>query len=56
MLSNEKYFEIFSRKRLKKVFMTQSYGAGERKLTSFFVLDLNLNNFSKKEKEAIMLV
>ena len=53
-LSKERFFEIFSRKRLKKVFMTESYGAGYKKLTSFFVLDLDLKNFTENEKNQIM--
>jgi hypothetical protein len=56
MLTKLKFFEIFSRKRLKKVFMTESYGAGYKKLTAFFVLDLNLTNYSKEEECAIMMI
>jgi len=55
MLSKSKYFEIFSRKRLKKVIMTESYGAGRKKLSFFFTLNLNLANCSEEEKRAIML-
>lgn len=56
MLTKSKYFEIFSRKRLKKVFMTESYGAGYKKLSTFFTLNLNLENCSKEEKIAILQI
>lgn len=55
-LSDSVYNEIFNRKRLKKIFMTESYGAGYQKLTSFFLLDLNFDNYEKTEKSSIMLV
>jgi len=53
-LNKNQFFEIFSRKRLKKIFMTESYGAGYKKLTSFFILDLNLENFSESTKATVM--
>jgi hypothetical protein len=56
MLSKSRYFEIFSRKRLKKVLMTESYGAGRKKLSFFFTLNLNLENYPEEEKKAIMLI
>jgi hypothetical protein len=48
-----RFMSIFSRKRLKRVIMTESYGAGFKKLTSYFFLNLNLNEFSMSEKEKI---
>jgi hypothetical protein len=36
--------------------MTESYGAGKKKLTYFFTLDLNLDNCSAEEKDAIMQI
>ena len=36
--------------------MTESYGAGKKKLTYFFTLNLNLEDCSEEEKEAIMLI
>lgn len=56
MLSRSKYFQIFSRNRLKKVFMTESYGAGRKKLFFFFTLNLKLDDCSEDEKKAIMLI
>lgn len=56
MLTKLKFFEIFSRKRLKKVLMTESYGAGYKKLTSFFILNLELENYPKEEETAIMSI
>lgn len=56
MLSKSQYFQIFSRKRLKKVLMTESYGAGRKKLSFFFTLNLNFENYSEEEKKAVMLI
>lgn len=56
VLTKAKFFEIFTRKRLKKVFMTESYGAGKERLKSFFFLDLDLEKFSDNEKETITLI
>lgn len=53
-LSDLRFISIFSRKRLKKVMMTESYGAGFKKLSSYFFLDLNLNKFSEEEKIFIL--
>ncbi len=51
---NSKFISIFSRKKLKKIIMTESYGAGFKKLSSYFFLDLNLNEFSIEEKNFIL--
>lgn len=51
---DSRFTSIFSRKRLKKVMMTESYGAGFKKLSSYFFLDLNLNKFSEIEKIFIL--
>lgn len=56
LLDEKAYSDIFSRSRLKKIFMTESYGAGYQKLTSFFILDLNFDNYEQVEKDAIMFV
>lgn len=56
MLSESRYFEIFSRKRLKKVLMTESYGAGKQKLSFFFKLDLGLESMPELEKNAILAI
>lgn len=56
MLSEEKYFQVFSRKRLKRVLMTESYGAGYKKLTFFFKVNLNLKNRPKEEENAILAI
>lgn len=56
MLTREKYFQVFSRKRLKKVLMTETYGAGYKKLSFFFTLDLNLKDREKSEELAILAV
>ena len=53
LLDESKFFFIFSRKRLKKVIMTESYGAGFKKLSSYFYLDLDLNEFSLTEQKEI---
>lgn len=34
--------------------MTESYGAGYKKLTSFFIVDLNLDNFNETERTEVM--
>ena len=36
--------------------MTESYGAGKKKLTYFFTLNLNLEDCSIEEKKAVMLI
>jgi hypothetical protein len=36
--------------------MTESYGAGFKKLSSYFFLDLNLNEFSAEEKDFILKI
>jgi hypothetical protein len=51
--NDSKYISLFSRERLKKVIMTESYGAGFKKLSSYFFLNLNLDNFSMDEKVEI---
>lgn len=53
LLDESKFFFIFSRKRIKKVIMTESYGAGFKKLSSYFYLDLDLNEFSLSEQNEI---
>lgn len=53
LYDNPKYVAIFSRKRLKKVIMTESYGAGFKKLSSYFFLDLDLNELSQEERKKI---
>lgn len=53
-LDEIKFFHIFSRIRVKRVIMTESYGAGYKKLKSYFFLNLNLNDFSLKEKKEIL--
>lgn len=53
-LLDPRFTSIFSRKRLKKVMMTESYGAGFKKLSSYFFLDLDLNKFSEAEKAFIL--
>lgn len=53
LLNEPKFFIIFSRSRLKKVIMTETYGAGLTTLTSYFTLNLNWEKFTLEEREEI---
>lgn len=51
--SDNRYRAIFSRKRLKRVIMTESYGAGFKKLSSYFYLNIDLADFSAEDRMAL---